>query len=90
MRRSMTTREEVLAVAERWRTKGSTAEQSAAAHGHLETAGGCRGVGKAGGRGGALRGGRRQFASRRALAAFAEQPFHCGTANSVFCNLAHL
>lgn len=74
MRRSMTTREEVLAVAERWRTKGGTAEQSAVAHGHKETARGAGASGTAGGRGGGSRTGGRQFASRRTLAAFAE---HC-------------
>lgn len=74
MRRSMTTREEVLAVAERWRTKGGTAEQRAAAHGHMETAGGggaSGAAGKAGGQGGRSHAGGRQFASRHALTAFA-------------------
>ena len=71
MRRSMTTREEVLAVAERWRTKGGTAEQGAAAHGRMETAGSGGAAGKAGARGGGSRGLGRQFASRRAPAATA-------------------
>ena len=71
MCRSMTTREEVLAVAERWRTKGGTAEQSAAAHGHMETAGSGGAAGKAGARDGGSHGLGRQFASRHALAAFA-------------------
>ena len=72
MRRSMTTREEVLAVAERWRTKGGTAELSAAAHRHMEAAGsgGVTGSGgSAGGRGVTLRRQGHQFASRRALEA---------------------
>ena len=82
MRRSMTTREEVLAVAERWRTKGGTAEQGTAAHEHMDTGGvgGASGSsGKAGARGGGSRGGGHQFASRRALAAYAEHVFRSGT-----------
>ena len=58
-------------MAERWRTKGGTAEHGAAAQGHVETAGSSGtsdGRGKDGGRGARLRGGGRQFASRRALA----------------------
>ena len=87
MRRSMTTREEVLAVAERWRTKGGTAEQGAAAHGRMETAGSGGAAGKAGARGGGSRRLGRQFASRHALAAFAVR----GSKewNLMRCALAH-